>query len=322
MLVLISPRWLCIVALLAVALSALLVSGCGGGGSSNVTQAATPTPCTTPYTSRPLTLVWSDEFNGAHNTGVDPSKWLYDIGTAYPSGPPQWGTGEVETMSSSTANVYQDGSGHLVIRPIHTGGSATTGWTSGRIETQVPFAAPCGGVLAVEASIQQPDVSGTAGAGYWAAFWMIGASFRGNYNNWPGIGEIDVMEGIDGRSVTYPVFHCGIDPGGPCNEPTGITAGPHGCAGCQTALHIYRFELDTSTSPQQVRWYLDGANIFTVNASRFDANTWANATNHGFYVILNLAMGGGFPGNPTAQTASGMPMLIDYVHVYKTASVP
>jgi beta-glucanase (GH16 family) len=315
-----------IVSLLAVVVSALAFSGCdgggAGGGSSNVTQPATPTSCKAPSSSGPLALVWSDEFNGAANTAIDSSKWLYDVGTGYPLGPPQWGTGEVETMTNSSANVYQDGSSHLVINPIHTGSTPTGGWTSGRIETQVPFSAPCGRVLAVEASIQQPDVSGGAAAGYWAAFWMIGAPFRGNYNNWPSIGEIDAMEGIDGESVTYPVFHCGIEPGGACNEPTGISAGLQPCAGCQTAFHIYRVELDTSTSPQQIRWYLDGANIFTVNATQFDANTWANATGHGFYVILDLAMGGGFPGNPTTQTASGVPMLVDYMHVYESSTTP
>src|SRR5579871_460633 len=104
------------------------------------------------------TQIWGDEFNGAANTGVNTSNWLYDTGTGYgcsgcPSG---WGTGEVESMTNSTANVYQDGSGHLVIKAINSGGN----WTSGRIETQqTSFAAPAGGELAVEASIEQPNVT-------------------------------------------------------------------------------------------------------------------------------------------------------------------
>src|SRR5215813_5736444 len=67
-------------------------------------------------------LQFSDEFNGAANTGVNTSNWLYDTGTCYPGCPAaNWGTGEVESMSSSTANVFQDGAGHLVIKPIKNG---------------------------------------------------------------------------------------------------------------------------------------------------------------------------------------------------------
>ena len=145
------------------------------------------------------TQIWSDDFNGRAATGVNTSNWLYDTGTSYPGGAAHWGTGEVETMSSSTSNVYQDGSGHLVIKPIR---SSSGTWTSGRIETKrTDFAAPAGGELAVEASIQQPDVSGTAALGYWPAFWMMGAAARPvGATNWPGIGEIDTMEDINGLS--------------------------------------------------------------------------------------------------------------------------
>lgn len=266
------------------------------------------------------TQIWNDEFNGSAGTGVNTSNWLYDTGTGYgcPGCPSGWGTGEVETMSSSTNNVFQDGSGHLVIKPIR---DAAGNWTSGRIETQrTDFAAPAGGELAVEASIQQPNVSGAAAAGYWPAFWMLGAAFRGNFLNWPGIGEIDIMEDINGLSSEFGTLHCGTSPGGPCNETTGIGSGQHACSGCQTAFHTYRMEYDRSVSPEQIRWFLDGVNFFTVNANQVDATTWANATHHGFFVIFDVAMGGGFPaafgGGPTASTASGVPMLADYVRVF------
>jgi hypothetical protein len=266
------------------------------------------------------TQIWGDEFNGAANTGVNTSNWLYDTGTSYPGGAANWGTGEVETMTNSTSNVYQDGSGHLVIKAINSGGS----WTSGRIETQrTDFAAPAGGELAVEASIQQPNVTNSNGLGYWPAFWMLGAAFRGNYNNWPGIGEVDIMEDINGLSSEFGTLHCGTSPGGPCNETTGIGSGQHACSGCQTAFHTYRVEIDRSVSPEQIRWYLDGVNFFTVNASQVPASTWTNAVDHGFFVIFDLAMGGGFPaafgGGPTSATVSGGSMLVDYVHVF-TAS--
>jgi hypothetical protein len=270
------------------------------------------------------TQIWGDEFNGAANTGVNTSNWLYDTGIGYGcSGcPANWGTGEVETMTSSTSNVYQDGSGHLVVKAIKSGST----WTSGRIETQsTSFAAPVGGELAVEASIQQPNVSGSAALGYWPAFWMLGSAFRGNYLNWPGIGEVDIMEDINGLSSEYGTLHCGTTPGGPCNETTGIGSGQHACSGCQTGYHTYRVEIDRSVSPEQIRWYLDGSNFFTVNANQVDPTTWANAVDHSFFIIFDLAMGGAFPNaicgctSPSSATASSFSMNVDYVHVF-TAS--
>ncbi|HEX6499175.1 MAG TPA: glycoside hydrolase family 16 protein [Micromonosporaceae bacterium] len=264
-------------------------------------------------------LVFADDFTGAANTGVNTSNWLYDVGTGYPGGAANWGTGEVETMTSSTANVYQDGAGHLAIKPIR---DASGHWTSGRIETQrTDFAAPVGGKLRVEASIQQPNVSGSAAAGYWPAFWMLGDAARPvGATNWPSIGEWDVMEDINGRSSEFGTLHCGTSPGGPCNETTGIGSGERACSGCQTGFHTYAVEYDRSVYPEQLRWYLDGVNFFTVNSTQVDATTWNNATHHGFFVIFDVAMGGGFPaafgGGPTSSTVSGVPMLVDYVAVY------
>ena len=273
----------------------------------------------TPNQAAKWILRWSDEFTGPAGAHVNPANWLYDTGTGYGCAgcPANWGTGEVETMSSSTANVALDGAGHLAITPIR---DVSGNWTSGRIETQADFAAPVGGELAVEVSLQQPNVTGAEAAGYWPAAWMLGAAFRGNYLNWPGIGEIDVMEDVNGLSSEFATLHCGTYPGGPCNEPSGISSGQRACATCQTTFHTYRMEYDRSTSPEQIRWYLDGVNFFTVKASQVDAITWANATQHGFFIILSLAMGGGFPeafgGGPTAATASGVPLLVDYVRVY------
>src|SRR4051812_23717981 len=87
-----------------------------------------------------MTTVFSDDFTGAAGTGLNRSNWLYDIGTSYPGGAANWGTGEVERMTDSTSNVYQDGNGNLVIKPIRDGSG---NWTSGRVETQrTDFAAP------------------------------------------------------------------------------------------------------------------------------------------------------------------------------------
>jgi len=248
---------------------------------------------------------------------VNTADWKYDTGAGS-----TFGTGEIETMTNSTANVFQDGAGRLAIKPIR---NASGQWTSGRIETQrTDFAAPAGGKLRVEASIQQPNVSGAAAAGYWPAFWMLGAAARPvGATNWPSIGEIDILEDINGRSSEFATLHCGTNPGGECNETTGIGSGERACSGCQTGFHTYRMEYDRSVSPEQIRWYLDGTNFFTVNANQVSATTWNNATHHGFFVILNVAMGGGFPaafgGGPTASTQSGVSMLVDYVAVYTSS---
>jgi beta-glucanase (GH16 family) len=283
---------------------------------------ATPASASLPAPPSGWTQVFADDFNGGAGTGLNTSDWRYDTGTGYPGGASNWGTGEVETMTSSTANVYQDGAGHLSIKPVR---DANGNWTSGRVATQrTDLAAPAGGVLRVQASIQQPNVSTANGAGYWPAFWMLGEAARANgAAGWPSIGEIDIMEDINGRSSEFGTLHCGTSPGGPCNETTGIGSGERACAGCQTGFHTYAMEDDRSVSPEQLRWYLDGSNFFTINANQVDATTWANATHHGFFVILNVAIGGGFPaafgGGPNSATVSGQPMLVDYVVAYTKA---
>jgi beta-glucanase (GH16 family) len=296
--------------LLAVALAAATA---GPALQTTVAQAAVPAP------PSGFTTVWSEDFSGPAGAGVNTSNWLYDIGTGYPGGAANWGTGEIETMTNSTANVSTDGAGRLAITPIR---SASGAWTSGRIETQrTDFAAPVGGVLRVEASIQQPNITTANGAGYWPAFWMLGDAARPvGATNWPSIGEIDILEDVNGRSSVFAALHCGTVSGGPCNETVGIGSGERACAGCQTGFHTYAMELDRSVSPEQIRYYLDGANYFTVYANQVDATTWANATHHGFFVILNVAMGGGFPAafgaaTPNDATVSGKPMLVDYVSV-------
>jgi hypothetical protein len=265
------------------------------------------------------TRIFSDDFNGPAGQLPSSANWLFDIGTSYPGGAPNWGTGEVESMTNNPANVSLDGAGNLRITPIR---SASGAWTSARIETQrTDLAAPVGGKLRIEGRLQQPNVSGTAALGYWPAFWSMGAAARpASATNWPSIGEIDVMEDINGRSSVFGTLHCGTTPGGPCNENTGIGSGERACSGCQTGFHTYAYEIDRSINPEQVRWYLDGVNYFTVSANQVDATTWNNAIHHGFFVILNVAMGGGFPaafgGGPTASTVSGVPMVVDYVAAY------
>jgi beta-glucanase (GH16 family) len=266
--------------------------------------------------------VWSDQFNGAAGQRLDPANWMPQIGTSYPGGAPNWGTGEVETDTDSPANASTDGAGHAAIRAIR---EADGHWTSARLETvRTDFRPPAGGVLKIEVSARQPDVSGAEAAGIWPALWMLGAPARGvGATNWPSIGEADILETANGRDSNWGTFHCGTW-GGVCNEPDGRSSGERtaaslGLSSFKTSFHTYAIEWDESTSPQEMRWYIDGIQYHTVRATDMPADVWTNATNHGYFLVMDIAMGGGLAdktgGGPTAATKSGVPLLVDYFSV-------
>ncbi|AJE43486.1 glycoside hydrolase family 16 protein [Streptomyces nodosus] len=298
------------------------VLGTMGLAVAAATAATLPANASAPAPPSGWNQVFLDDFNGPAGSGVDTGNWQYDLGTGYPGGAGNWGTGEVETMTSSTDNVSLDGNGNLLITPRRDGSGH---WTSGRIETtRGDFQPQAGGALRVEARIQMPNVTGAAAKGYWPAFWMLGTPYRGNYWNWPGVGELDIMENVQGLNTNWSTMHCGTSPDGPCHETTGI-GGSTSCTGatCQAGFHTYAVEWDRSTSPEEIRFSLDGTTFHTVRANQVDAATWANATNHGYFVILNVAMGGGFPdafgGGPDGGTEPGHPMVVDYVRVLQSS---
>lgn len=307
-----TPLVLLALALILVAVP-VLMSGAGPA------QAAVPPP--DPGWSQ----VWADDFDGAANTLPSGSNWIIDQGHGYPGGPGNWGTGEIQNYTNSTSNLALDGTGNLRITPRRDGAG---NWTSARIETQrADFKAPENGVLRIESRIQMPDVTGNAALGYWPAFWALGSPYRGNYWNWPGIGEFDIMENVNGINSVWGVLHCGVNPGGPCNETSGI-ASNRACPGssCQSAMHTYRFEWDRSVSPNMFRWYVDGEQFHQVSQNQVDAGTWNNMTSHaGYFILLNVAMGGAFPDalggpTPTASTVPDRPMVVDYVAVWTRAA--
>ncbi|WP_067507951.1 carbohydrate-binding protein [Actinoplanes sp. TFC3] len=275
-----------------------------------------------PPTPSGWTQVWVDDFTGAAGTLPSSANWIIDTGTSYPGGPGQWGTGEIQSYTSSTSNIAQDGSGNLRITPIR---SSSGQWTSARIETQrTNFKPAAGGVLRIEGRIQMPNVTGAAASGYWPAFWALGQPYRGNYQNWPGVGEFDIMENVNGINSVWGVLHCGVNPGGPCNETQGLGAS-RACPGssCQSAFHTYALEWDRSVSPNQLRWYVDGQQFHSVTQSQVGEPHWTTMTGHsGYFLLLNVAMGGAFPNGvagsatPTSATVPGRPMLVDYVAVY------
>jgi len=285
---------------------------------------------TVPAAPSGWTTAFSDSFSGAAGSKAD-SNWTYDTGTQY-SGTgcaANWGTGEVESNTSSTANVAEDGSGHLDITAVKSGSS----WTSGRIETTADnFEAPAGGEMEVTASIEQPDPA--TGLGYWPAFWMLGSGFRASgagtsgtmdCSNWPSTGEIDIMEDVNALSEHSGTLHCGTDPGGPCNETTGLSSGLKSCSGCETSYNTYSAIVNrTNTSAESITYYLNGTAYYTVTESQVGTSAWAAAVDHGFFIILDLAMGGAYPNaicdctSPSSSTSSGGSMKVGYVAVYTT----
>jgi beta-glucanase (GH16 family) len=256
--------------------------------------------------------VWSADFTGPAGLGVSTKYWKYDTGDGV------FGNGEVENMTASPANVHLDGHGDLDITALYE----PTGWTSGRIQTITDFGAPAGGEMKVSASIEQPDPAD--GLGYWPAFWMLGPG------TWPAHGEIDILEDVDGLNERSGAFHCGnlFQPNpdgtfGPCHEHNGLSSKLRPCTGCQSGFHTYSVIVDRrNAADEQLRWYFDGAEYFSVSESQVGAATWNEAVNHGFSIILDLAMGGQYPNElcncvtPNSLTSNGGTMRVSNVSVY------
>jgi hypothetical protein len=228
----------------------------------------------------------------------------------------------VETATGATSNVYLDGNGHLVIKPIK---DAAGNWTSGRIDTRrADFQAPAGGQLAITASIRQPDPA--SGAGYWPAFRAVGAaSHPASVATRPGISELDVMEDVNALSEESATFRCGTDSGNPCQQTAGLSSGLVACGGCQTGYHTYAVVIDrTNAAAEQVRFTLDGKLIYAVNESLVGRAAWQAAVDHGFFLSLGVAVGGTLPNmlcgcvSPSAATSSGAGMSVAYVAVYQS----
>ncbi len=284
---------------------------------------AATSPVATAATSWETTF--RDDFTG--NGVPNPADWELVLGTSYPGGPANFGTGEIQTMTADPANVDVR-NGHLYITPQR---DAAGGWTSARVESvRADFTPPPNGVMHVESRLQMPNVTGAEARGYWPAFWMLGGPVRADRWSWPSIGEVDIMENVQGLNWTFNVLHCGEWGKAPCNEPEGINNGDANnngapCKGttCQAGFHIYGFEWDTSGAVDQLRWYLDGELTFSVDETDVTPKIWTEISQHaGYFIILNVAMGGAFPeklnpgaGGPDANTRPGVPLIVDYVEV-------
>ncbi|HTU43642.1 MAG TPA: glycoside hydrolase family 16 protein [Bryobacteraceae bacterium] len=242
-----------------------------------------------PLSATDWRLVWSDEFNGSANSAPDPYKWTYDLGGG------GWGNGELETYTENRANVFQDGAGHLVIRAIKT---ESGGYLSARLKTQGRFTVKYG---KIEARMKIPY-----GQGMWPAFWMLGDDVV--TAGWPTCGEIDVMENIGKEpSVVHGTVH---GPGYSGAHGISASFSLPGSPPLSRDFHIYGIEW----SPERVEFFLDGKSYQTVTPASLPAGAkWVY--DHPFFLLLNLAVGGSWPGNPDQTTVFPQDLLVDWVRV-------
>src|SRR5271165_3834487 len=258
--------------------------------------------------SSPLgyTITWSDEFNSPDGTTPDPAKWTYDLGGH------GWGNEELEFYTNHPQNVHIQ-SGNLVItaqKESTTSGAVTREYTSARIKTQNLFSQAYG---RFEARIKIPK-----GQGIWPAFWMLGDDI--STVNWPKCGEIDIMENIGKEpAAVHASLHGPPDPasGKPTADLTTKFSLP-GNPKLADDFHLYAAEWD----PTELRFYIDQTNYATFTRKQWPASApWP--FHHKFFLILNLAVGGKWPGNPDNSTVLPQQMLVDYVRVYsRTLDTP
>lgn len=254
------------------------------------------------------TDLWRDDFSGPADRPPDPGTWLVDLGHNYPGDPPGWGNGELEAYTGDPANLATDGAGNLRITAVRDGSGA---WTSARIETRrADFRPADGRELKIEARIRLPD----GGTGYWPAFWALGVPIRKDHLAWPASGEIDVFENIDGRPEIHGALHCLRGNGGACDSAGGATAVTPVTPGMHTYAVVWQ-----ATS---LTWYLDDQPYHSVTEDEVGADAWNRALDHGYFLLLNVAIGGSWPGEPDASTESGASMLVDYVAVAERTAMP
>jgi len=233
---------------------------------------------TTPPVTPIYQLVWSDEFNGS---SVDTTKWVFENRNV--------GVNNEEEYYLPTNVSVANGNLVLTAKKETYGGQP---YTSGKITTFNKFTQLYG---RIEARIKLP-----LGQGTWPAFWMLGNNI--NTVNWPTCGEIDIMEHINSDNIIYGTMHWNNNGHVSYGHTTTTTTGDY---------HIYAVEWDTSS----IRWYVDST-LYQTGTIADNVNA-TDAFHLPFFIILNLAMGGDFPGPTVDEALLPESMYVDYVRVYK-----
>lgn len=241
-------------------------------------------------------LVWSDEFNGPNGARVDSSKWVAETGGG------GWGNDELEYYTSRPQNASQE-NGNLVIKVLqekYTGADGVTrNYTSARLKTLGKFSQTYG---RFEARIKIPH-----GQGIWPAFWMLGNEIENP--GWPACGEIDIMENIGKEpALVHGTIH---GPGYSGGNGIGAAYALPGDQRFADDFHLFSVEWE----PNAIRFYVDDHLYATRIPTDLPQGTrWVY--DHPFFLLLNVAVGGGWPGNPDPTTVFPQTMLVDYVRVY------
>jgi beta-glucanase (GH16 family) len=269
----------------------LLLLSAGLGLFCLAASAQKPAQVTNPHWK----LVWSDECNGPDGSPPDLAKWTFNTGGG------GWGNKELESYTSRLENAQQRG-GNLVITARKENYVGLDGierpYTSARLTTKGQFTQAYG---RFEARMQLP-----LGKGIWPAFWMLGDDI--DAVRWPAAGEIDVMENIGEAGRIYSTLHGpGYSGAKAISAPYDLPAGEAVNAG----FHVYAVEW----SPERIRFYFDDRLIVERTPKDLPQGTkWVY--DHPFFMILNVAVGGAWPGNPDESTVFPQRMLVDYVRVY------
>ncbi|WP_430135453.1 RICIN domain-containing protein [Paenibacillus lautus] len=229
-------------------------------------------------------LVWSDEFNG---TSLNRANWTPEIGT----GSGGWGNNELQYYTDRAQNVQVTG-GNLVITAQKESYGGMN-YTSARIKTQDLKSFTYG---KVEARIKLPS-----GQGLWPAFWMLGSNISSV--GWPKSGEIDIMERVNNNPYVNGTVHW--DAGG--HADFGRVSGNLDFS----QFHVYSIEWDS----KYIRWFVDGQQFNEFYIENGTGNT--EEFQRPFFILLNLAVGGNWPGSPNNSTPFPSQMLVDYVRVYQ-----
>ncbi len=251
------------------------------------------------WDTREWDLLWSDEFDAEAGSPISAENWTCEIGGH------GWGNNEMEYYTDRVENAAHDGEGNLVISAREEtldGSSCHYGecqYTSARCITQDKVEFTYG---RVEARIDIPN-----GQGIWPAFWMLGANFP--ELGWPLSGEIDILENVGEKNVVYGALH------GPGYSGAGNLGHAYRAdVNFDEGFHVYAIDWDEHV----IRWYVDGelSNLVSVNA--LDGKQWVY--DHDFFLLMNVAVGGYWPGYPDETTAFPQEMLVDYVRVYQLKS--
>ena len=282
----------------------LLLVGAGVVASA-AAQAGTP-----PASAPAWKLVWSDEFNGPNGSAVDASKWVSETGGG------GWGNNELEYYTKRLDNATQQ-DGNLVIKVLqekYTGADGVTrNYTSARLKTLGKFSQTYG---RFEARIKIPR-----GQGIWPAFWMLGDDIdkpASNKSGWPDCGEIDIMENIGKEpalvhgTIHGPGYSGEHGIGAPYALPAALPGALPGNSSFADDFHIFAVEWE----PNTIRFYVDDH----LYATRTPADLPKGAKwvyDHPFFILLNVAVGGYWPGNPDTTSVFPQTMLVDYVRAYE-----